>query len=286
MCGSLRVTRQEVRNFVLGKKVDSGNSIMRSAASSTNSSKRDESYEARSKKRPINLDSEGRQDEHPSKVAKSTQNTIIEPIQPNPNYFIDNNSESHRYIIYMAVRESDPSFLGGLSKCRNACPDGQVQSCLQFDGTRHITMFDGYLTNEQVRNLTYKYNRFEDGKFNPIKLKIEGWEPWDAGCYLKIKSCGEKMLEAMMKKIDGFPSTIKHALQKNSLAKNGQFKFPCNHLSLYRCRPNMDRSKMKKSFGVIRKALADHEWGFVEGVGIRIKVMGEPYSDCKVLAGI
>jgi hypothetical protein len=48
----------------------------------------------------------------------------------------------------------------------------------------------------------------------------------------------------------------------------------------------MDRFKMKQSFGEIRTALANHDWGYIEGVGIRIKVMGEPYSDYKVIAGI
>jgi hypothetical protein len=286
MCGALRVTKEQMRNFVLGKKIDKGST---DRASSSSSNTEIELNEDGSKKRHINLDSDDENVECPPKLAKVTKpqhHNIIEPIQRNPNFFIPNNTESNRFIIYMAVREHDPSFSAGLTKCRAAHQDQEVQSCLQFDGTRHITMFDGYLTNEQARNLSYKYNRFEAGTFHPIKLKIDGWMPWDAGCYLKIKSNGEKMLEAMMKKIDGFPDPIKLALQKNGLTKNGMFKFPCNHLSLYRSRPNMDRFKMKQSFGEIRKALANHDWGYIEGVGIRIKVMGEPYSDYKVIAGI
>ncbi|KAL3774127.1 hypothetical protein ACHAWO_012505 [Cyclotella atomus] len=293
MCGSSRVTKEQMRNFVLGKKIDKssiGSCTDKTTASSSNA--KIESNEDGSKKRPIDVDSDDENVVCSSKVAKAKSPTqpqrhnIIEPIQRNPNFFIANDNESKRFIIYMAVREHDPSFSAGLAKCRAAYQDDEVNSCLQFDGTRHITMFDGYLTNEQARNLSYKYNRFENSIFHPIKLKIDGWMPWDAGCYLKIKPNGEKMLEAILKKIDGFPDPIRQSLQKNGLAKNGVFKFPCNHLSLYRSRPNVDRSKMKKSFGEIRKALANHDWGYVEGVGIRIKVMGEPYSDYKVIAGI
>ena len=294
MCGSLRVTKNQMRDFVLGKNIKSSSSSVGSgsnqvqlstAADATNDNI---SQDTGNKKRAIEIDDYD-EAKCPSKVAKAEEtehHNIIEPIAPDKNYLIINNAESKRYIIYMAVRESDPKFSEGLSKCNAACSDPQVQSCLQFDGTRHITMFDGYLTNEQARNLSYRYNRFENGTLNPTKLKIEGWMPWDAGCYLKISPRGEKMLEAMLGKIDGFPDSIKQSLQTSKLAKNGKVKFPCNHLSLYRSRPNMDRSKMKRSFGVIRKALTSHDWGFVEIASIRIKAMGEPYSDCKVIAGI
>lgn len=282
MCGSLRVTKEQMRDFVLGKKIG------KSGGPKEKTNEEAPSKASGDRKRPIDVDSYESDIEYPSKVAKSdgTKHDIIEPIQPKPKYSIPNNSESKRYIIYMAVRENDPTYLDGLSKCHAACSDEQVQSCLQFDGTRHITMFDGFLTNDQARNLSYKYNRFENGQFNPIKLKIDGWMAWDAGCYLKLKPNGERMLEAMLRKVDGFPDLIKQALQKNNLAKNGKFKFPCNHLSLYRNRPNMDSSKMKKSFESIRKTVANHDWGYVEGVSIRIKVMGEPYNDCKVIAGV
>ena len=294
MCGSLRVTKEQMRNFVLGKKANKMSNNEPSGGPFDNNSI--VSNEG-SKKRSIDVDSgDGSDNCIQKKVAKSVDETpknhplnnhaTIEPIEPNPNYSISDRNETRRYIIYMSLREYHPSFSEGLSKCRMACSDQQVQSCLQFDGTRHITMFDGYLTNEQANKLAYKYNRFENGSFNPIKLKIEGWMPWDAGCYLKIKSNSERVLEAILRKIDGFPYPINQMLQKKDLEKQGKVKFPCNHLSLYRCRPSMEISKMKQSFGLIRNAVANHDWGYVEGVGIRIKVMGEPYSDCKVLAGV
>ena len=282
-----------MRDFVLGKNIKSSNSASSGSkqlqlSSAADTTKDNMSQGTGNRKRPIEIDSYD-EAKCPSKVAKGEEkehDIIIEPIVPDENYSIIENTESKRYIIYMAVRENDPKFSEGLSKCNAACSDSQVQSCLQFDGTRHITMFDGYLTNKQARNLSYRYNRFENGTLNPIKLKIEGWMPWDAGCYLKISPRGEKMLETMLGKIDGFPDSIKQYLQMSKLAKNGKVKFPCNHLSLYRSRPNMDRSKLKKSFDVIRKALNSHDWGFVEIAGIRIKAMGGPYSDCKVIAGI
>jgi len=244
-----------------------------------------------SRKRPVDVENDGKDDpDCPTNVSRSAtkpKDTIIEPIRPNPNYFIQgNNAESKRYIIYMAVREYDSCFSDGLSKCLDACTNEQVQSCLQFDGTRHITMFDGFLTNECARNLSYRYNRFEDGKFNPIKLKIEGWMPWEGGCYLKVKSPSEKMLAALLRKVDGFPDQIKRSLLQKDLPKNGKFKFPCNHLSVYRLRPNVDRSKAMRAFESIVNTLSMHDWGCVEGVGVRLKVMGDPYTECKVLAGI
>ena len=245
---------------------------------------------AGSRKRPIELDDDDDSvhvdpPSKSSRIEASSKHSIVEPIQPDPKYSIPTASETDRFIVYMAVRECDPSFADGLSKCRAACNDEQIQSCLQFNGTRHITMFDGYLTNEQARNLVYQYNRFEDGTFNPIKLKIDGWMPWDAGCYLKINPVGEKMLLSMLRKIAGFPEPVQRSLQSNNVPKNSKVKFPCNHLSLYRVRPNIDRSKTKKAFELIRKAAAKHDWGYVEGVGIRMKVLGGPYTDCKVLAG-
>jgi hypothetical protein len=60
-------------------------------------------------------------------------------------------------------------------------------------------------------------------------------------------------------------------------------KISCDHLSLYRKR-NANPQLFKKQVESIRKAVKDFEWGSVQGVSIRIKIVGEPgYDECKVL---
>ncbi len=60
----------------------------------------------------------------------------------------------------------------------------------------------------------------------------------------------------------------------------------CDHLSLYRRRgeTRMPYGEMKREFGRMRAATGSHDWGSVEGMSIRIKAHGGPYSDCRILA--
>jgi hypothetical protein len=59
----------------------------------------------------------------------------------------------------------------------------------------------------------------------------------------------------------------------------------CNHLSLFRKR-GADKKKAKEQFEKVRKALAKHPWGSLQGVSMLIKRVGTPYDECRVLAGV
>ncbi|KAL7537238.1 hypothetical protein ACHAXR_007682 [Thalassiosira sp. AJA248-18] len=186
----------------------------------------------------------------------------IEPVKPTCISIAD---KSKRYIIYMAIRERKGSkFAEGLTICNDVCHD-DVKNCLQMDGTRHATMFDGYLSSDIVQKL--KFN----GNFDPLEVKLDSWKPWDAGCYLKLADESKGNLQDLLAKIDGLPTF------------GG--KRPCDHISLYRKRPQTNPNlNLKREFGNIREATKSHNWGSVQGVSIRIKALGGPYEECIVLA--
>jgi len=88
------------------------------------------------------------------------------------------------------------------------------------------------------------------------------------------KSVGD--LRRLLNKIDGLP---RHREKKE--------EEKCDHLSLYRRRggeTRMPYSEMKREFGKMRAATESHDWGSVEGMSIRIKAHGGPYSYCRILA--
>ena len=185
---------------------------------------------------------------------------LIEPMTPT-NFAISESKS--RYIIYMAIRErQDSKFAKGISKCKEVCCD-ELQHCLQADQTRHITMFDGDLSADQVQRLEFR------GEFVPLKIELDGWQNWNQGAYLKLTNNSEQELKELLQKIDGLP-----------LGENQ----PCNHLSLYRRRSEteMPFADMKREFGKIRNI--SHDFGTVEGVSIRIKAFGKGYDECKILA--
>ena len=200
--------------------------------------------------------------EAPSEPKCNLTQQCIDPVKPT-TFAISN--KPNRYVIYMAIRERNESkFARGLTKCNKACPEG-LKHCLQIDRTRHVTIFDGFLTSNIVNGLSFT------GDFDPIEIGLDGWKSWSAGCYLKLNEDSEDTLHDLLARIDGLPST------------GG--KRPCDHLSLYRKRPGTQHSDPRRGFAEIRDATKSHDWGNVEGVSVRVKAVGGPYEECMVLAG-
>jgi hypothetical protein len=161
----------------------------------------------------------------------------------------------------MAIREpQSSSFSDALAKCQNKCSAVVQDSCFQRDGTRHISMFTGKLTDQQARGLKASF------LFKPVTIEIEGWMPWKAGCYLKLKKDSTEKLKSLLNKIEGLPEY------------GG--KRSCDHLSLYRNR----EANGYAHFARVRAV--SHQWGSVQGVSIRIKAVGTDYKECHVLAGV
>ena len=66
---------------------------------------------------------------------------FIEPITPNLDAsFHGGSSAKRKFKVYIAIQELS-SFAAGLDLCRDSCHEVIYQQCLQFDGSRHITMF-------------------------------------------------------------------------------------------------------------------------------------------------
>lgn len=191
--------------------------------------------------------------------------SYITPMTPQKFTVID---QKRRYIIYMAIRErQDSPFARGLAKCKDACVD-ELKHCLQYDQTRHITMWDGYLTADQVHSLQFR------GTFDPIDIEFDGWpRGWDTGVYLSLSAKSQNALQDLLTRLDGLPFV------------GG--KRPCNHLSLYRRRDKtiLEYSDMKREFAKTRAAWTrDH--GSVKGVSIRIGAHRCSYDETKILADV
>lgn len=187
----------------------------------------------------------------------------IMPIKPTRSPPLVNSNKAQRYIIYMAIHEEHGSkFEQGLAKCKEAC-HADIQHCLQMDGTRHITMYDGNLTSDQVRGLSFS------GQFDSIEISFLRWCTWDAGCYLQLDKQSIQCLKSLLSRITGLPLS------------GG--KRPCDHLSLYRKRPNTRHPNPKQAFAKVRDSTRNVDFGSVKGVSIRIKTLGSPYDECLVL---
>ena len=188
----------------------------------------------------------------------------IMPIKPTRSPSLVNSNKAQRYIIYMAIHEEHGSkFEQGLAKCKEAC-HADIQHCLQMDGTRHVTMYDGNMTSDQFRGLSFT------GQFESTEISLQGWCTWDAGCYLQLDKQSIQCLKSLLSRITGLPSS------------GG--KRPCDHLSLYRKRPNTRHPNPKQAFAKIRDSTRNVDFGSVKGVSIRIKTLGSPYDECLVLA--
>jgi hypothetical protein len=169
----------------------------------------------------------------------------------------------------MAINEpSSSSFARGLEKCAATCSKEIHAACFQRDGTRHVTMFEGGLQDEIARAI-----RFTD-TFTPLSIKIDGWQPWKGGCYLKLTESTTEKLKSLLELLEGLPEPESKAGRKR----------PCDHISLYRGRGH--GASFFRQAAKVRKVLTTHDWGNAQGVSIRIKVLGSEYNECRVLAGV
>jgi hypothetical protein len=179
-----------------------------------------------------------------------------------------NGPNMDQYVIYMcSVEEPSSVFTAGIQKCAATCSTEIQKACFQQDGTRHISMWDGMLTHDQARRLQFRQPML----VVPIKIELmNGWNNWTAGNYLQVGGGSTAALQQLLEDLEGLPK-----------GKKGS----CNHLSLYRKR-GADKKKAKEQFEKVRKALANHRWGSLQGVSVRIKLVGTPYEECRVLAGV
>ena len=207
------------------------------------------------------------------------QQSMTRYIMPmTPTHFTMSNSNSSsksRFLIYMAIQEKVGSkFALGLAHCHTVCPE-ELHHCLQQDTTRHVTMFDGWFTSNQVHELTYNCTTAD---FSKLDIELVGWKhSWDTGAYLGISEKSTLELKRLLANIVGIP------LYNSS--SNATKEVKCNHLSLYRRRKetSMSYNAMKYEFSKLRNATIQHDWGSVEGISIRVKEYGSSYDNCRVL---
>lgn len=198
-------------------------------------------------------------EEEPTSTAAKTN---IEPMVPRLDPFAVPHASKKEYVVYLAIREDkDSSFTNGMAVCAQQC-DPQIQThCFQMDKTRHVTLWTGPLSFHQASTMKFT----EKLPNEPLEILFSGLCNWKGGVYLQVEDDTEAELQNLLGKLNFLP------LQGRK----------CDHLSLYRKRgaPNT----AYREFARIRKAVASHDWGTVEGVSIRIKQLGTGYDHCRVL---
>jgi hypothetical protein len=198
-------------------------------------------------------------EDRPSKVGKG------QPMVPTQDPF---GKVFGKYVIYLCCDEpSDSAFTAGLELCRQNCSVDVHKMCFQQDRTRHISLWEGKLTDSQVREI-----QFTELPDLPTVTFKQGWHRWTAGNYIEVNRASVRQLKEILGQL------------RSPLPKG---KVSCDHLSLYRKRraKALGVKDVDEEFERVRRALASHEWGTLEGVSIRIKQVGTPYDQCKVLAG-
>jgi hypothetical protein len=223
-----------------------------------------------STKRPLEDESE----DNPSKSARVNEDeevatqSCIAPMQPAKDPFTGTlTGETYKYVIYMCqIEEAGSKFAEGLQKCNENCSNDIHMECFQADCTRHVSMWEGKLTDIQASKI-----RFERPPKLPIEMDVQGWNKWTAGNYLQLGKESTSKLFVLLDQLEGLPSS------------GG--KRSCNHLSLYRKR-KANAAKAKEQFARVRKVLQDHDWGNIDGASVRIKIVATDYNECRVLAGM
>ena len=210
-----------------------------------------------------------------SSTKKQRDATMIEPVIPLACPFTKNSSlvdKSLSFVIYMAIREDRASsFAKGLALCQRHCAADNIhQHCFQRDQTRHVTLWIGELTFQQAAAIRFVDKLESKKQEEPIQVNFSGVLPWRAGVYLQVRPDTRVKLEHMLDQCQGIPED------------NGDSR-KCDHLSLYRKRGFSGHQNVYREFALVRKAVATHDWGSVEGVSIRIKPMGTDYDVCRVL---
>jgi hypothetical protein len=198
-------------------------------------------------------------------TAETTSSTFqgILPMTPKSNFSL---SGGGNCVLYMAIVErADSGFTRGLQRLAKICPPDVQRHCFQMDQTRHITMWQGRLSDEQIRGLSFRgEDGLPNGYFHPLPINLTGWKPWKAGGYLAVHPSCVRQLVALVDRIDGLPAG----------------KRSCDHLSLYRKRDYPGWPPFAK----LRTSTVGHQWGTVSGVSIRLKFFGTPYDECIIVA--
>jgi hypothetical protein len=199
--------------------------------------------------------------------SSSSSSKYIQPVAPVvPDALAGSlTGKTDKYVIYMAIEEDKSSkFYMGIEKCAKNCLQDIHEKCMQMDGTRHVTLWSGKMTDFKASRI-----QFLEVPHLPIEIQFKGWINSSSGNYLKLAPNTTAKLKNMMGQLEGLPEGAKPK---------------CDHLSLYRKR-RMEGG-VTAEFARVRKALENHDWGSVQGVSVRIKVCGTDYSECLVLAGV
>ena len=217
------------------------------------------------KKRSLSGTEEEEQ-ERPVKRSTALTDTVVRSMTPRVDPFDGSNHQRRTCVIYLCLLENTKSFRAGLETCKQVCSKAVHAHCFQMAGTRHVSLWEAQMNDQEVATLAYHCRK----NFKlPMKITFQaGWNRWTAGNYLGLVPESEKALK-------GIVQSMKAAVPASG-------KISCNHLSLYRKRgfPNQTATV---EFQRVKRALAKHEWGSLKGVTIRIKELGSPYDECKVL---
>ena len=180
-----------------------------------------------------------------------------------------NGNRKPECLVYLCCRESTESFRAGLARCKESCDEWpHIQDkCMQRDGSRHISLYQGRLSADQVREIAERCR----GLSLPTEVAFEpGFNNWRAGNYIGLARSSRDALRALKREILG-------------PIDGGNNK--CDHLSLYRKR-GMKGPDVDAAFASVRRAMAGYDWGSLPVHSIRIKIMRKPYDECKVLLSV
>ena len=213
-------------------------------------------------------------------LEKTTTTTrMILPVVPIENFFFPPFFGTKKFVIYLAVHEDNDGFARGLEQCRQIINDDVLHNHhLQFDGTRHITMWSGMMTSQQANQVSLRCSSNDSSKmaadlmtsFNAISFS--GMCRWgDHGVYLKLAYESQQRLQWIVQTcIKGLPHESHHK---------------CDHLSLYRPRgaQGWHKKMTNLAFGKINDVLGSYNWDPVKPHSVRVKIVGEEYNKCRVL---
>ena len=183
--------------------------------------------------------------------------------------FLSHGNDRPTCLVYLCCRESTESFRAGLARCKGGCDEWpHIQDkCMQRDGSRHISLYQGKLSADEVREIAERCR----GLTLPTEVAFApGFNNWSAGNYIGLAKSSRDALRALK---EGIMGPIKGG------------KANCDHLSLYRKR-RMKGPDVDAAFASVRRAMAGYDWGSLPVHSIRIKIMRKGYDECKVLMSV
>lgn len=219
------------------------------------------------------------------KTKESSNDIILEPLTPtrdpcSSSYDLQANARHKKndgknvmWVIYLAIQETSGSqFAQCIRRCKSmAASNGNSEFAdrLQMDGTRHVTLWEGKMTQTEAAEIELDN---ASTKLLPVSIRFGKWIP--RGAYLQLDAATKKQLLDLVMELEGLPS-----------GKASGAKHIGDHLSLYRCR-GMKWQAFNHQCAKIRNDIPADGWGTVQGVSVRLKVMGSDYSHSRVLAGV